>query len=323
MIQVVPAEGSLLEQVLDASYDLWNEGLSRRAYAQYFDAQVATAWGRTHLRRWALVDSSDLLASAKTYAFAGTLDGRAISIVGIGAVFTQPSHRGRSHAADLVERLLDRAARSGADLALLFSEIGPEYYARLGFTLLPTCDVTLHVVESPRHGAPAVLVRAGDDSDLAHVVEMGRTRAAPYRFHLDRDRDLVQYEIAKKRLLAALGSIGRRELQFFVAEEGAAAVAYVVIEASGQVWLLEEAGDRDPAGARVGAILQVLIARDPAAHRPTIRGWLPSGFCPPQVRIATRAPSAQAMMIRPLTARGEPLSPLSEEDVLFWHIDVF
>jgi hypothetical protein len=29
------------------------------------------------------------------------------------------------------------------------------------------------------------------------------------------------------------------------------------------------------------------------------------------------------MMIRPLTARAELQSPLREEDVLFWHGDVF
>jgi hypothetical protein len=88
-------------------------------------------------------------------------------------------------------------------------------------------------------------------------------------------------------------------------------------------WFLEEAGDRDPSGARAGAILQVLIARDPAERRPRIRGWLPAGFCPPQVRIIERQPSPEVMMIRPLSARGTPGSPLAEPDLLFWHGDLF
>src|SRR5204862_3890546 len=104
-----------------------------------------------------------------------------------------------------------------------------------------------------------------------------------FRFHLVRDRDLVHYAIAKKRLLAGLGPAGAREVQFFIAEEGASAVAYVVITArrhgsdqgAAIDSLLEECGDRDPAGARVGAILQALIAREPAEIRPTITGWLP------------------------------------------------
>ena len=51
--------------------------------------------------------------------------------------------------------------------------------------------------------------------------------------------------------------------EFFVAEEGASAVAYVVLNVNANGWTLEEAGDRDPAGARLGAMLQVLLAREP------------------------------------------------------------
>ena len=114
---------------------------------------------------------------------------------------------------------------------------------------------------------------------------MGRARAERYRFHLERDRDFVHFAIVRKRLLAGLGPAGDREVQFFVAEEGSSAVAYVVITVRGGGWVLEECGDRDPTGARVGAILQVLIARDPSAARPAITAWLPSDFRPPQIEI--------------------------------------
>src|SRR5207247_2484071 len=107
------------------------------------------------------------------------------------------------------------------------------------------------VIESHRRGAPATLVRAGEETDLTNLAEMGRARSHPYRLKLDRDRDLIQLAIAKKRLLAGLGRPGARELQFFVAEEGASAVAYIVISARGSAWTIEEAGDRDPAGARL------------------------------------------------------------------------
>lgn len=327
MSELVPAEGALLEQVVDASFDIWHEGLSRVAYGRFYAAQLKTPWGAERLRRWALTDGAEVLASAKVYRFDATLDGRSIQVVGIGAVFTQPPHRGRGHARHLVERLLEREIADGADLALLFSEIGPEYYARLGFTTVPTTDLTLLVTESIQHGAPATLVRGGDDRDLADIAAMCRVGAAPYRFHLDRDRDLVHYAIAKKRLMAGLGPSGARQVQFFIAEEGASAVASVVIVRSeregGVEWMLEEVADRDPTGARVGAILQVLIARDPAERRPTIRGWLPDGFCPPQVGIIGRQPSAEVMMIRPLTSRGTPATPLTAADVLYWHSDFF
>src|SRR5712692_7838999 len=127
MALLVPAQGAILNQVLEATYDIWHEGLSRRAYARFYDAQTATPWGRAHIERQALVEGNQVLASAKLYAFDATLDGRGVRVAGLGAIFTQPAHRGRGAARELVERMLESAAAGGADLALLFSEIGPHY----------------------------------------------------------------------------------------------------------------------------------------------------------------------------------------------------
>ena len=264
-----------------------------------------------------------MLASGKLYLFDATLDRHAIRVAGLGAIFTQPAHRRRGAARELIEQMLVLAASRGADVALLFSEIGANYYARLGFVPIATTISTLRVVEDARRGAPATMVRAGEDRDLTNVATMGASRAAAFRFHLNRDRDLVHYAIVKKRLLAGLGAPGARELQFFIAEEGASAVAYVVLGSSGDSWMLEECGDRDPAGARLGAILQVLVARAPAERRPSIAGWLPDTFRPPQVEVIDRRPSPDVMMVRPLTAAGEPARSLTGRDIFYWRADVF
>src|SRR5207237_1084986 len=78
MIALVAAEGPLLDEILASTFEIWSEGLSRRAYAKYNAAQRTTPWGRAHLRHWALVDGGQMLASAKEYLFDATLDGRAI-----------------------------------------------------------------------------------------------------------------------------------------------------------------------------------------------------------------------------------------------------
>lgn len=322
-MEIVPAEGPRLEEILSATFELWHEGLARADYPRYYRGQLATPWGRERLARWALVDEGQLLASAKTYHFDATLEGRAVRVCGLGAVFTQPAHRGRGHAGRLVERLLARAADDGFDLALLFSEIGSPYYERFGFSTVPTFDLELRVREDPRRGAPAVLVRSADERDLPNVAALDAALASPYRFHLTRDRGLVHYGIVKKRLLAGLGPAGAREVLFDVAEEGASAVAYVLITVHGSQWTIEAAGDRDPAGARVGAILQSLIARHPAEARPTIAAWLPDGLRPPQIEVVAERPSRDVMMIKPLTASGEPSSPLRREDVCYWRADLF
>jgi predicted N-acetyltransferase YhbS len=321
------AEGPVLRAILVETHKIWSEGLTPLAYERYWAAQIATPWGRRGLRRYALMDGETALASAKLYTFDAMLDGNPVRVAGLGAVFTQPEFRGRGAARDLIEGLLEKATADGADLALLFSEIGANYYERLGFTTIPANLHTLRVTESDRHGAPATLVRSGDDRDLDAIAAIDATRAPAYRFHLTRDRDLIYYAIAKKRLLAGLGPLGARQVEFFVAEEGATAVAYVLLtrkrDGSTNEWTLEEYGDRDPSGARVGAILQSLIARDPVEARLPLRTWLPHGFCPPQVRVVEAHPSTDVMMMRALTARAKTASALSGEDVLYWHSDHF
>jgi len=323
MADIALVDGPILRTILDETYDIWGEGLSRPAYERYYAAQLATPWGRANLQRFALVEHGAALASAKQYAFTATLDGRSVRVLGLGAVFTRPDARRRGAARELIERLLQHGADAGADLAVLFSEIGPEYYARLGFDVIPAMRTTLQVAVPDRRGAPAVMARFADDRDLADIVAMNTVRAEAFRFHLNRDRDLVHYAIAKKRLLAGLGPPGMRTVQFFVAEEGASAVAYVVVTTDSRGWMLEECGDRDPAGARVGAILQALVARDPAEARPAIAAWLPPGFLPPQATIATAQPTTEVMMVRALSAYAKSALPLRADDVLYWHADVF
>jgi hypothetical protein len=212
------------------------------------------------------------------------------------------------------------AQRLRSDVQAGFDALWPDQPN--GFEVVSTTEAELSVAESLRHGAPMTLIRGGEERDLAAVVAMGQVRARPFRFHLDRDVDFVQYAITKKRLLAGLGPARERQLHFFIAEEGITAAAYVVVSVVGSTWTIEECDDRDPSGARVGAILQALIAREPVERRPTIRAWLPRGFVPPQVTIVSARPSACVMMVRTLgSAIAQPR--LSGDDVLYWRGDIF
>jgi hypothetical protein len=317
---VVPADGVILDRVREALPLISFEGLSRQAYSKFDTALLKTAWARDHQRRFALVDGADVLASATQYDLAAVLDQRPVRVRGIGEIFTQPADRTGGPARELVDQLLDEAERDGTAMALLFSDRNHEHQPA-GFEVVPTAEAELTVAESSRRGAPMTLIRGGEERDLAAIVAMGQVRANPFRFHLDRDVDFVQYAITKKRLLAGLGQAGTRQLLFFIAEEGITAAAYVVVTIVGDTWTIEECGDRDPSGARVGAILQALIAREPVERRPTIRAWLPRGFVPPQVTIVSAKPSTEVLMVRSLGSLVKPR--LSGDDVLYWRSDIF
>jgi GNAT superfamily N-acetyltransferase len=317
---IVSADGALLDEILDHTFPIWNEGLSRPAYGQWNRAQLRTPWARSHLQRYASVDDSGrLLATAKEYRFDVAVDGRDGWMCGIGAVYTPSDRRGHGHASALVEEMVRRAQGEGALLASLFSEIGVDFYARLGFVPVPLDEVTITV--NRKDGAPAMLVRAGEERDLAAVSAMHEARTAGVPFSLRRNSALVHYGLSKKRLLAGLGPQGLRQLEFFVAEEGASAVAYVVLNVNANGWTLEEAGDRDPAGARLGAMLQVLLAREPSHRTPLIRAWWPRAFAvPPQMQLTDLSVPKDLFMVRPL---AEVAMPKTTDEVFYWHADHF
>jgi predicted N-acetyltransferase YhbS len=319
--ELVPATGDHLRQILDETFPLWHDGLDRDRYARYWDAQLRTPWGSTHLDRVALLEDGHVVASAKRYDLSAKFDGRIRRVLGIGAVFTSPACRGRGHAGRLLEAMLEAAEAEGYEFAMLFSEIAPAFYERLDFVPIPLVESRLDV--RMKGGAPAVLVRAADDRDIHSIMEMSARRSANARFALDRSEDWIRYGIAKRRLLSGLGPAGLREIDFLVTEEGHQAVAYIVSSVYKERWFIEDAGDRDPSGARLGAMLQVMLARTPHLPPPQIRAWFPPDFTPPQVtRVETYATS-EVLMIRPLKDRTLPLPPLDPRDVVYWRLDYF
>ncbi len=315
------ASDAVLDQILRDTYPVWGGGLTVEAYARFQAAVRRTAWGAAHIEHVALMDGSRLLASAKRYDLSARVDGRIRRVLGIGALFTPTELRGRGAASAMIAHLVDAANTEGLEFALLFSDIGPALFERLEFVPMPLDTTTVRVLT--KKGAPAMLVRAGDDKDLAHVTELGLTRASKARFALDRSDDFIRHAISRQRLLAGLGPAGLRQVEFLVAEEGHMAVAFMLCSVYNGAWTIEDAGDRDPSGARLGAMLQVMLAREPSLDPPRISGYWPHDLRPPQLEVASVTPTAEVMMIRPLRDRTLPMPPLGASDIAYWHGDLF
>ena len=320
--QLVPATGPFLQQILRESFPLWGDGLSYDAYVRFWESQRRTAWGAAHLDRVAIVEHGRVTSSAKRYDLSARIDGRIRRVLGIGAVFTSPERRGRGGARRLIDLMLEAAEAEGFEYAMLFSEIDPAFYEALEFVPIPLLESRLDV-NRRAGGAPAVLMRAGDDRDLASIVEMSASRVRNARFALDRSEDLVKFGVVKRRLLSGLGPPGLRQTEFLVTEEGHQAVAYVISTVHQGRWFIEEAGDRDPTGARVGAMLQVMLARTPHEPVPQIEAWLPQGFTPPQLTRLESHATTEVLMVRPLKDRTLPLPPLEASQVVYWRSDYF
>ena len=179
-------------------------------------------------------------------------------------------------------------------------------------------EVTVNVTRAK--GSPATLVRAGVERDYRRICAMHATAQQRGDVRPAARSGRLPLRLAKKRLFAGLSPPALRQIEFFVAEEGASAVAYVVLSQNQYGWTLEEAGDRDPAGARLGAILQVLVAREPSTELPLIRAWWPPAFpVPPQLSLGRRTDPADIFMLRPLA----DVRCRRRGDVFYWRSDYF
>jgi hypothetical protein len=288
--------------------------LDHQATVRYRRAVAKLPWAQTHRRCVGLLDSAGrVLASADCFDLEAVLHGRPIRCHGLGNVRETPLGASR-HATDLVAHVVDNAGASGFH-AVLVSSSQPLWPRQDSFTPLTIRDVTLQVTESDRRGAPMVPVRCGERGDLVHLASIRPLGTSDFR--LVRTAELLDFAIARRRLLAAVAPAGTRQVHFLVVEEGARAAAYVVVTVTGEGWRLEECGDHDPTGARVGALLQVLVAREPAEHRPRITASLPPGFQPPQVSVTDARVAGTRLWLK-LMGSHLAQAAVGQEPIAWW-----
>lgn len=311
----------LREQVLDQTFPLWNDGLTRRAYGQWNLAQTRTRWGGAHLQRVGLVEDGRVIASAKRYLLDARLSGAPVKVLGIGAVFTPEDLRGRGLAEALIDAMVADGEARGCTLALLFSEIGPTYYQRLGFDVWQRPEVVIDVPRT-RRGAPATLFRSLEPADLPGLSEISNRYGDEAGFSLFRSPEYLEFNLVRRRLRAGLGPVGLRQVEAFVSEEGHKPVSYIIVSRGPEGVRLEECGDRDPRASRVGAMLEALVEREPSLEDRQLRGWLPPGFHPPQLRLEPAGPAPEIMMVRGIGRSAGPL-PEPVSGLIFWAGDTF
>lgn len=90
-----------------------------------------------------------LVASLKFYTVALQTPQGVAKTLGIGAVFVPETERGKGYGQAIVKAAMDEARALGYDAALLYSDIAPLFYARLGFVEFPALDWSAEVTALP------------------------------------------------------------------------------------------------------------------------------------------------------------------------------
>jgi predicted N-acetyltransferase YhbS len=169
MIRYVPwLSPAQVEEACRHTHAFWGGGRSLAAHTANVRRQLETA-GPEVLRYVGLVERGRLVGSIKRYGLA-LRDGAGpvVRAVGIGAVFTPPSARGRGIGSLLVTAVMNEARDLGYAAAALYSDIDPAFYERLGFVALGARDFRLPAGALPARGALGV--RAAVPADEGQVL---------------------------------------------------------------------------------------------------------------------------------------------------------
>lgn len=138
--EIPPAEYA--ENVLPLTASLWAGSRDMRTYVENTLAIARSPYGKRSYRTMGAYDG-DLVASFKRYERVLRIRNDRLAAIGIGAVFTPETFRGRGYASAMLATALDHARRAGKDLAYLFSDIHPRFYKQLGFVELPSRAISV------------------------------------------------------------------------------------------------------------------------------------------------------------------------------------
>jgi hypothetical protein len=286
-----------------ATYAAWGQPASLDGYLEFEDRLRDHPWGRERSAQWQLRSEQDeVLCSCETYRMTsrigtGPATGHAY---GVASVFTDQSLRGHGHAADLLGRVAAAVAAVDprAQAMVLFSDVAPEIYARMGYAARPAFELVFDpLAGNPGAGVDRLLDEAGAAAALA---------SAPYPpgpFAIRPEPGQLDWQLERERLLCAQFRRPRPEAWGAVAGAGFAlwcaspfrnALLVLVLHAP-----VPEAAAALVAAARRTAhgagLARVVLWEDPLR-------WPDLG-----ARVEDRTPRLDAIpMIRPLDPRVAP-----------------
>lgn len=141
---------SQIRQTQDDSHACWGAGNELEERIQRLQELLALA-GPNRFRLSGLSDENGFVpVSMKRHDLLLNVAGQPKKTLGIGAVFTTEASRNKGLAKQLLEFALGEATKEGYELALLFSEISPEYYKRLSFVEVPAWRCHFDVASLPK-----------------------------------------------------------------------------------------------------------------------------------------------------------------------------
>jgi hypothetical protein len=322
--RLITPDPSQVRSILEESFALWGAGLALPDYIGMWEELADTPWGRRWFswRAW-MDERGEILSSLKLYRPLVRIGDETTRAAAIGAVYTPRKHRRRGHAAAMIQAVLAEAEDRQDQPGFLFTDIGVEYYAGLGFRPL-ACEDLLGTIPA-RGTAPAISFRAATLDDIDDMARAHERTCASRAVAILRDR--AHWEFLYARAATFFRRLDGSDLsrRFTVAIERDAPVGYVVAVEGGGEWNLREAASYDGSPDTLARILRAAGAEAREAGSSSVWGWMPRAWAKlvPEWRLKAQPRLRAIPMMRPLGGRVLPDGLDRVEDALLPYLDQF
>jgi len=308
LLDVHPASPDELAAAHRNVFDIWSKGLSLEEHLRYRLDQSPS-----HSRAGWYVGTLDdrVVVSLGAYPVMFRIGNEDLPGIAIGSVYTVGDFRGRGFAPQLIKYVEDHYRGAGTVLSALYSDIKPEYYARLGYTLCPALSGWRDVSDVPLPGAIKYrLVPIAPQTHLPALMKMYADYHGATPLSIARDLEYWKMILQKAP-----------DDRFYALEAADGSWAgYVRVGIKGRDWRITDFALIDPSDTLARSLYATLIALARAEGGDRLGGWLPdSAAAKNYFEMAPR--SVEITMIKPLAWKGTLTSEMIAATGQFCEID--
>jgi len=263
-IELHPASEAERLHVYRNVHDVWSRGLSMDEHLRRRLQSVQ------HNRAHWFVGCLDgqVVTSLGCYPLQFQVDGNIVPGFAIGAVHTLAEFRGRGFAPRLIEYVEHHFKNQGCQISMLYSDIKPDYYARLGYQLCPAWEGWMQM---PARRAAELDSGFELEQFVAqdHVAPLSKLHAADHSqsvISIHRDQEYFAYLITKDT---------NDEFYWLRCQSGETA-GYVRLASSHQRLQITDFALADRNDETMSSFASSLIGLARARRAETLGGWLPN-----------------------------------------------
>jgi GNAT superfamily N-acetyltransferase len=244
-------------------FDIWNKGLSLEEHVQSrLDSpkHSLAAWYVGCL-------AGRVVVSLGAYPMRFRIRGAEVPGIAVGSVYTVGEFRRRGFAAQLLQWVEKHQHEQGAALSLLYSDIDPDYYARLGYAICPSWE-GWHDLAAGGPGGTAThrLVEFSAAAHLPVVMKLYDDYHGPAALAIARDEPYWQ----------ALLRRFPDERFFALADRTGAWRGYVRLGCRNAVWRITDFALADPSDTLAERLYAATLEWTGNAGAERVGGWLPA-----------------------------------------------